>query len=144
LPVLTEALRLRDFVRARSQLIAVAGRIVLMQTPIVALFLFAGPFLLGLIGPGFQGAWGVLMVLSVGAWVNGVLGLSELALLSIKPRANPQASAMRLALYAVVLIPLQGMWGPRGVALANALATFTANLVRVFICRPTLRASQTS
>jgi O-antigen/teichoic acid export membrane protein len=141
LPVLTEALRMRDFVRARSQLFAVAARIVLMQTPIVVLFFFAGPLLLGLIGPGFEAAWGVLMVLSIGAWINGVLGLSEFALLSIKPRANPQASAMRLALYALVLMPLQAMWGPRGVAMANVSATFVANVVRALTCRPALRAT---
>jgi O-antigen/teichoic acid export membrane protein len=144
LPVLTEALRMRDFLRARSQLFAVATRIVVMQTPIVILFLTAGPFLLGLIGPGFQAAWGVLMVLSVGAWLNGVLGLSEFALLSIKPRTNPQASAMRLALYAFVLIPFQAMWGPRGVALANVLATFAANVIRALACRPALRATHVS
>jgi hypothetical protein len=79
------------------------------------------------------------MVLSFGAWVNGVLGLSELALLSVRPRTNPQASALRLLLYAVVLFPFQTLWGPRGVALANALATLAANLVRALVCRPAWR-----
>jgi O-antigen/teichoic acid export membrane protein len=142
LPVLTEALRMRDVVRARSQIFAVAGRIVMMQAPIVIVFLIAGPFLLGLIGPGFREAWGVLMVLSFGAWVNGVLGLSELALLSVRPRTNPQASAIRLLLYALVLFPFQTLWGPRGVAMANAIATLAANLVRAFVCRPALRAPE--
>ncbi|TAK98125.1 MAG: hypothetical protein EPO08_19925, partial [Rhodospirillaceae bacterium] len=139
--VLTEALRSADVQRARGQLFAVGGRIVLMQMPIVAVFFTAGHFLLALIGPAFTAAWGVLMILTLGAWVNGVLGLSELALLSIRPHANPQASILRLALYAIVLVPLQAILGARGVALANVLATFAANLTRVCICRPALRLS---
>jgi len=138
--VLTEALRSGDVHRARNQLFAVGGRILLMQTPVIIVFFFAGHFLLGLVGgPAFSAAWSVLMILSLGAWVNGVLGLSELALLSIRPHANPQASLLRLALYAIVLVPLQALLGSRGVALSNVLATFAGNLARVWVCRPALR-----
>jgi O-antigen/teichoic acid export membrane protein len=139
LPVLTEALRSRDIQRARGQLFAVGRRVVLMQAPIVLLFVAAGPFLLRLIGPGFPQAWGILLVLTFGVWINGTLGLSELALLSIRPHANPQASIMRLLLYAAALVPLQALCGVRGVALANVLATLTANLTRVALCWPGLR-----
>lgn len=140
IPVLTEALKSRDVPRARHQLFAVARRIVAMQTPIVFVFLAAGPFLLSLIGPGFVKAWGILMVLTLGAWANGALGLSEFALLSIRPLANPQASVLRLALYAAVVVPFQSVWGPVGIALANVIATLAANCMRTLVCRPAFRA----
>jgi O-antigen/teichoic acid export membrane protein len=143
IPVLTEALRTRDVSRARSQLATVGGRIVVMQLPIIILFLFAGPLLLGLIGPDFPGAWSILMILTLGAWINGVLGLSEIALLSIRPLANPQASVLRLAVYGAILLPLQSVLGVPGVALANVCATLAANVVRAVICRPALRLPQT-
>ena len=140
IPVLTEALKSRDVPRARHQLFAVARRIVVMQAPIVLLFLVAGPFLLKLIGPGFVDAWGILMVLTVGAWVNGALGLTEFALLSIRPLANPQASIIRLLLYAAIVVPLKAILGPIGVALSNVLASLAANFMRTLACRPALRA----
>jgi O-antigen/teichoic acid export membrane protein len=140
IPVLTEALKGRDVPRARHQLFAVARRILVMQTPIVLLFLVAGPFLLKLIGPGFVDAWGILMVLTLGAWANGALGLTEFALLSIRPLANPQASLVRLALYAAIVVPLKAVFGPIGVALSNVLATLAANFMRTLVCRPALRA----
>jgi len=141
IPVLTEALRTRDVPRARSQLLAVGGRIIAMQAPVVLVFFVAGHFFLSLIGPGFTAAWGVLMILTLGAWANGVLGLSEIALLSVRPHANPQASMMRLALYAIVVVPLQATLGISGVAMANVLATFAANLARALVCRPALRVA---
>ena len=140
IPVLTEALKSRDVPRARHQLFSVGRRILMMQTPIVILFLVGGPSLLRLIGPGFVDAWGILMVLSLGAWANGALGLTEFALLSIRPLANPQASLVRLALYAAAVVPFQSIWGPVGVAFANVLATLAANFIRTLICRPALRA----
>ena len=140
IPTLTEALRTHDIQRARSQLFAVARRIVTMQAPIMLVFIVAGPTLLGLVGPGFPAAWSILVILSAGAWVNGVLGLSELALLTIRPAANPQASVARLALYAAALAPFQAAWGVPGIALANVLAAFIANGIRVAICRPALSA----
>jgi hypothetical protein len=79
------------------------------------------------------------MVLTFGAWINGALGLSELALLSIRPNANPQASILRLGVYAAILVPLQAVFGAAGVALANVLATITGNLTRALVCRPALR-----
>ena len=140
IPVLTEALKTRDVPRARHQLFAVARRILAMQTPIVLVFLAAGPFLLSLIGPGFRDAWGILMVLTLGAWANGALGLSEFALLSLRPHANPQASVLRLALYAALVMPFQTLLGPIGIALSNILATLAANFMRTLVCRPALRA----
>lgn len=140
IPVLTEALKSRDIPRARHQLFAVGRRILMMQAPVVLLFLVAGPFLLSMIGPGFRDAWGILMVLTIGAWANGALGLSEFALLSIRPHANPQASVLRLALYGALVMPFQALLGPIGVALSNILATLAANFMRTLVCRPALRA----
>jgi hypothetical protein len=111
-----------------------------MQTPIILTFLVIGPFLLGLVGPGIDKAWGILMVLSFGAWANGALGLSEFALLSLRPHANPQASIVRLTLYAAMVVPLQAALGPLGVALSNVSATLVANFMRTLVCRPALRA----
>jgi len=51
---------------------------------------------------------------------------------------NPQASAVRLGLYGAVLVPLTFLGTP-GIALANVLATFAANLMRALSCRRVLK-----
>lgn len=79
-PVLAEALRQRDHERMRYNLQLMTRWVALLTLPLLALFLGLRRELLSLFGPTFVAGSGAFIVLNLGYFANGVLGLVGWAL----------------------------------------------------------------
>lgn len=129
MPVVSAAVTAADRDRLIAQLRSAGTRLVLLQMPVVGIFYVLGEHLLGLIGEEFTGAWQVLMILSLGCWMNSAMQLVEIPLTYMRPSINVVACVCAIALYLASITTLQQIYGLNGVALTSIGAGLVANLV---------------
>ncbi len=133
MPVVSVAVSNGDRSRLMGQLRSAGVRLVLLQLPVVAVFFFFGEDLLRLIGPGFEDAWPVLMILSVGCWINAVMQLVEVPLTYMRPHMNLFGCLGAIAVYLLIVSDMQMMWGVNGIAMTSVLSAFLANIVLITV-----------
>ena len=107
--------------------------------PLLLIFILAPQQILSLFGPQFEAGASVLVVLTLGQFVNAATGpvgylLNMSGLHRIEGRIAVAGAVMTVAL-CFALIPL---WGVLGAAAANALATAACNLMRVCVAKSRL------
>lgn len=143
MPVVSSAVALGDRDRLLAQLKSAARRLVLLQLPVVLVFYFLGETLLGLIGAEFSAAWQVLMILSLGCWVNSVIQLVEIPLTYMRPSINVFGCLCAIAGYLACVSLMQRTFGLNGIAITSVAAGFLSNLVLMTVfMRTQIRAPQ--
>ncbi|MBT4739926.1 MAG: oligosaccharide flippase family protein [Rhodospirillaceae bacterium] len=144
MPVVSAAVKQGDRSRLLHQLRAAGVRLVLLQLPVVLIFYFFGPDLLGLIGTEFSAAWPVLMILSIGCWINSVVQLVEIPLTYIRPSINVFGSLVAIAAYLIFVTGMQERFGLNGIALTSVTAALFANALLLIVFARTRLSPQTS
>ena len=107
--------------------------------PLLLIFILVPQQILSLFGPQFEAGASVLVVLTLGQFVNAATGpvgylLNMSGLHRIEGRIAVAGAVMTVAL-CFALIPV---WGVLGAAAANALATAACNLMRVCVAKSRL------
>lgn len=143
MPVVSSAVVQGDRDRLLAQLKSAAGRLVLLQLPVILVFYFLGERLLGLIGAEFSAAWQVLMILSLGCWVNSVIQLVEIPLTYMRPSINVIGCLCAIVAYLACVTLMQQSFGLNGIAMTSVTAAFLSNLVLMAVFMQTdIHASQ--
>ncbi len=137
-PVLSDSVAQGARERARAQLAMVARWILTSQVPVVLIFIFFGDDLLGLLGSGFAGGALILVLLMTGDLIEGALGVNEIPIVYLRPRANIFIGALWLSANVGLGIPLIRIFGAEGMAMAVVLALAGVNLARVGVNRTQL------
>jgi len=107
--------------------------------PLLLIFILVPEQILSLFGPQFEAGASVLIVLTLGQFVNAATGpvgylLNMSGFHRIEGRIAVAGAVMTVAL-CFALIPL---WGVLGAAAANAIATAACNLMRVYVAKSRL------
>lgn len=138
MPVVSSAVSTGDRVRLNSQLRSAGQRLVLLQLPVIIVFLLYGKGLLGLIGPEYVAGWPVLMILAIGCWVNAVMQLVEVPLTYLRPHVNLVGCFSAIGIYLVVISSMHSVWALEGIAMTSVFSAFLANvgLIVVFVRAP--------
>lgn len=134
-PVVSDSIAVGAMGRARDQLAMVSRWILSTQVPVILLFVFFADDLLGLLGSGFAGGALILILLMVGDAVEGGLGVNEIPIVYLRPRANIAVGALWLLANVGLGIWLVRALGAEGMALAVALALTVVNVARVTVNR---------
>ena len=129
MPVVSQAVKASDWHRLFAQLRSAVIRLVLLQLPIVLLSFFYGQTLLDFIGPQFSDAWPVLMILTLGCWINAVFQLIEIPLTFIRPHANVIGASIAIGAYLLVVGTAQSRFGLNGVASSSVFAGIVSNII---------------
>jgi len=132
-PVLSDAIAAGDLGRVGAQLALVSRWILSVQVLLVLVFAFFGNEVLGLLGGKFAGGAVALTLLLIGDAVNGSLGVSELPIVYLRPKANLLLGAGRLLLSLGTGIWLIGALGMEGAALSVVVTYCAINLARIVV-----------
>lgn len=133
MPVVSSAVSQLDRTRLSQQLRSAAARLVFLQLPVVLIFYAFGENLLGLIGPEFPAAWLVLMILSIGCWVNSAIQLVEIPLTYMRPSMNVFGSLFAITTYLMFVTSMQEHFELEGIALTSVAAALLANTLLLFV-----------
>jgi len=134
-PVLADSIAAGALGRARDQLVTVSRWILSTQVPVILIFVFFAHDLLGLLGGQFAGGALVLILLMVGDAVEGALGVNEVPIVYLRPRANISIGVLWLLTNLGLGFWLVQSLGPEGMALAVALSLTVVNAARVGVNR---------
>lgn len=129
MPVVSAAVADGDRSRLIQQLKSAGKRLVLLQLPVIIIFYAFGEALLGVIGPEFSVAWQVLMILSLGCWVNSVIQLVEIPLTYLRPSINVIGCLGAITGYLACVTLMQETFGLNGIAITSVTAGFLSNIV---------------
>lgn len=129
MPVVSAAVAAGDGERVNAQLKSAAKRLVMLQLPVILVFFVFGEDLLGLIGAEFSAAWQILMILSLGCWINSVIQLVEIPLTYLRPSINVIGCLIAIAAYLAAVTLMQQRFGLNGIAMTSIAAGFLANAV---------------
>ena len=107
----------------------------------VALFIMAFPeLILGLFGPEFSGGANVLRVLTLGQFVNAVIGpVGTLLMMSGNEKAIRNNVVLAISINLVGNIGLIPLWGPMGAAASTAAALIIQNILLYVKARKALK-----
>lgn len=133
MPVVSAAVVQGDRHRLYAQLRSAGSRLILLQLPVLIVFYIFGETLLSFVGPEFDTAWQVLMILSVGCWINSTLQLVEIPLTYMRPSINVLSSVIAISIYLAAVTIMQSRFGFEGIALTSVSAALFANILLVTI-----------
>ena len=109
------------------------------SVPLLLLFIVYPEKILSLFGPQFEAGAQVLIILSVGQFVNAMTGpVGYLLNMSGFHRIEGRIAVVGALMTAGLCFALIPIWGPLGAAAANAIATATCNLLRVYFAKTCL------
>lgn len=141
MPVVSDAVSAGDRRRLVQQLKSAGIRLFVLQFPVLMIFLLFGEYLLALIGQEFVSAWSVLMILSVGCWINAAIQLVEVPLTYMRPHVNLIGCVSAVLVYMTIVNQMQGALGANGIALTSVASAFCANVALMFMFTQTPVAS---
>ncbi|MDG2243795.1 MAG: oligosaccharide flippase family protein [Rhodospirillaceae bacterium] len=133
MPIVSSAVSQLDRPRLSNQIRSAAARLVCLQLPVVLIFYVLGEHLLGLIGSEFSAAWLVLIILSIGCWVNSTIQLVEIPLTYMRPSINVLGSLFAITTYLIFVTRMQERFELEGIALTSVVATLLANTLLLFV-----------
>ena len=135
-PVFSESVAAKDMTRAGEQLSMVSRWILILQLLMVLVFAFFGSTIMGMVaGPAFGAGGLVLLLLMIGYTVNGVLGVSELPFLYLRPSANIVFGGAMLVLTAGLGYFFVQEYGAVGGAVTVLVTMVLVNVTRVLASR---------
>ena len=109
------------------------------SVPLLLIFIVFPEKILSLFGPQFEAGAQVLIILSVGQFVNAMTGpVGYLLNMSGFHRIEGRIAVVGALMTAGLCFALIPIWGPLGAAAANAIATATCNLLRVYFAKTCL------
>ena len=109
------------------------------SVPLLLIFLIFPEQILSLFGPQFEAGAPVLMVLTLGQFVNAATGpVGYLLNMSGFHRIEGRIAVVGAVLTAALCFALIPIWGVLGAAAANAIATASCNLLRVYVAKSRL------
>jgi O-antigen/teichoic acid export membrane protein len=109
------------------------------SVPLLLLFVIFPAQILSLFGPQFEAGAQVLIVLSIGQFVNAMTGpVGYLLNMSGFHRIEGRIAVVGALMTAGLCFALIPFWGLLGAAAANAIATATCNLLRVYFAKSRL------
>ena len=109
------------------------------SVPLLLIFLVFPEKILALFGPQFEAGAQVLIVLSIGQFVNAMTGpVGYLLNMSGFQRIEGRIAVVGALMTAGLCFALIPVWGVLGAAAANAIATATCNLLRVWFAKSCL------
>lgn len=109
------------------------------SVPLLLLFIVFPEKILALFGPQFEAGAQALIILSVGQFVNAMTGpVGYLLNMSGFHRIEGRIAVAGALMTAGLCLALVPLWGLLGAAAANAIATATCNLLRVYYAKTCL------
>ena len=109
------------------------------SVPLLLMFLVFPERILALFGPQFEAGAQVLIVLTIGQFVNAATGpVGYLLNMSGFHRIEGRIAVVGALMTAALCFALIPFWGILGAAAANAIATATCNLLRVYFAKSCL------
>jgi O-antigen/teichoic acid export membrane protein len=134
-PVLSDSIAQGALRRAKNQLVMVSRWILSSQIPVILVFVFYADDVLGLLGSGFAGGAMILILLMAGDAVEGGLGVNEIPIVYLRPRANILIGILWIVTNVGLGMLLVPLLGPVGMAVAIVTAITLVNVARVAVNR---------